>query len=357
MKKGSVAKVKKRESAKGGSARNAFVQENHGVCYQYCNRVFPPLLALIQIIPHKQDVLLVPTMTSSSSSQTSATSFKTIHSTKLTAPYVEDKTDVAKDNDLQDKNMENNLTASVRMKKQVTYASDTSMSELVKPQAADNKEDTNIDTNHSKTIGQVIDTGGFGSCSNISAVTTSGFVSSIPLHSEDVSSSARLNGAHSVANSHKTLKHQYSSIITCGSGKELYYALKSIHLERCSSVEFMEELKNEVEILKQLDYPNIVRAIETFDYKGRLFLLLELCQGGDLYTRDPYSENDAKKIVNCMLSAVSYLHSKGIVHRDLKFENICFSDKSDDAEVRIIDFGLSQKFASNEHLHDAVGTV
>lgn len=348
-----MAKVKKRESAKGGSARNAFVQENHGVCYQYCNRVFPPLLALIQIIPHKQDVLLVPRTTSF---QTSTTSFKTIHSTKLTAPHVEDKTDVANDNDLQDKNMENNLTASVRMKKQVTYASDTSMSELLKTEATDSKQDTAIDTNHSKTIGQVIDTGGFGS-SNISAVTTSGFESSVPLHSEDVSSSARLNGAHSVANSHKTLKHQYSSIITYGSGKESYYALKSIHLERCTSVEFMEELKNEVEILKQLDHPNIVRAIETFDYKGRLFLLLELCQGGDLYTRDPYSEQDAKKIVNCMLSAVSYLHSKGIVHRDLKFENICFSDKSDDAEVRIIDFGLSQKFASNEHLHDAVGTV
>lgn len=72
---------------------------------------------------------------------------------------------------------------------------------------------------------------------------------------------------------------------------------------------------NEVEILKQLDHPNIVKAMETYDYNGRLFLVLELCSGGDLYTRDPYTEDEAARIVTSLLSAVAYLHENNIVHR------------------------------------------
>jgi calcium-dependent protein kinase len=72
-----------------------------------------------------------------------------------------------------------------------------------------------------------------------------------------------------------------------------------------------------VAILKELDHPNIVKAFETFDYKNRLFLVLELCSGGDLYQRDPYTESQAARITKSLLSAVSYLHEHQIVHRDL----------------------------------------
>jgi calcium-dependent protein kinase len=111
-----------------------------------------------------------------------------------------------------------------------------------------------------------------------------------------------------------------------------------------------------VEILRTLDHPHIVKAIETFDYHGQLRLVLELCSGGDLYTRDPYTEQQASGIVQSVLSAVAYLHSRNIVHRDLKFENIMFVSQSLTAEVKLIDFGLSQKYADDTHLHDAVGT-
>jgi len=153
----------------------------------------------------------------------------------------------------------------------------------------------------------------------------------------------------------KRLHSQRSSLVTYGTKKDTYYALKSIILDRCSSQEFRDELKNEVEILKSLDHPNIVRAIETFDYHNRLFIVLELCSGGDLYTRDPYTEADARRIITSLFKAVAYvrktqangtimvpccllkrvltflltrpklfylqLHINGIVHRDLKFEN------------------------------------
>ena len=102
--------------------------------------------------------------------------------------------------------------------------------------------------------------------------------------------------------------------------KENFYALKSIHLDRCSTKEYVDELKNEVAILKSLDHPNIVRAIETYDYNNRLYLVLSLCSGGDLYTREPYTESAAQAIVKSLFSAVAYLHSRGIVHRDVSGE-------------------------------------
>lgn len=155
----------------------------------------------------------------------------------------------------------------------------------------------------------------------------------------------------------KRMIRKTSSMISYGKGKPVFYALKSIHLDRCTNVEFQLELRNEVAILKNLDHPNIVRAIETFQYRGRLFIALELCNGGDLYTRDPYSEREALKITSDLFSAVAYLHSRGIIHRDLKFENVMFSNSSKHANVKIIDFGLSKKFAADEFLADTVGTV
>ncbi|GAX17299.1 hypothetical protein FisN_10Lh162 [Fistulifera solaris] len=165
------------------------------------------------------------------------------------------------------------------------------------------------------------------------------------------------NTSSAFLNQDKRLIRKTSSMISYGKGKPVFYALKSIHLDRCTNVDFQLELKNEVAILKELDHPNIVRAIETFEYKGRLFIALELCNGGDLYTRDPYSEQEALKITRDLCSAVAYLHSRGIIHRDLKFENIMFTNTSKHADVKLIDFGLSKKFAANEFLADTVGTV
>ena len=119
--------------------------------------------------------------------------------------------------------------------------------------------------------------------------------------------SSRMSSLH--GSDRNVYKKSSSSMISYGTKKDAYYALKSIHLDRCSSEEFKKELKNEgasrlwrlrrsfdlkshacntflVEILKNLDHPNIVRAIETFDYRDRLFIVLELCSGGDLYSRD-----------------------------------------------------------------------
>jgi len=137
------------------------------------------------------------------------------------------------------------------------------------------------------------------------------------------------------------------------------YALKTIQLNRVSE-SFLKELRNEVEILKSLDHPNIVRPVEVFESarNRRLFVVMKLCSGGDLYSRDPYTETAAANIVGKIMCALRYMHSRNIMHRDIKYENIMFEHQGPDAEVKLIDFGLSAKYMpSDPHVSGTIGTI
>ena len=55
-----------------------------------------------------------------------------------------------------------------------------------------------------------------------------------------------------------------------------------------------------------------------YEYKNMIYVVIDLCENGDLYVLDPYSEGEAKTIMSQLLQAISYMHHRGIVHRDLK---------------------------------------
>lgn len=97
---------------------------------------------------------------------------------------------------------------------------------------------------------------------------------------------------------------------------EHFYALKSIQLDRISPV-FIDELKNEIAILRSMDHANIVKAFEVFITNEQIYLVLEVCDG-DLYTRAPYTERVSARMIAQISSAVAYMHERAIVHRDLK---------------------------------------
>lgn len=134
------------------------------------------------------------------------------------------------------------------------------------------------------------------------------------------------------------------------------FAMKSIILGKVSD-EFLQELANEIEILRKLDHPNIVKLYEIFDYNNLMYLVMELCSGGDLFSRSPYTESQAATIVKKLTSAIAYMHNCGITHRDVKMENIMFETESPDSEIKLLDFGLSRKFQPGEHMKRGVGTV
>jgi len=135
------------------------------------------------------------------------------------------------------------------------------------------------------------------------------------------------------------------------------YALKSILLSKVSS-EFLDELRNEITVLQNLDHPNIVKAYEVYESTINIYLVLENCSGGDLYSRGPYSEKAAAKIVGKLLSAIVHMHQHGCTHRDLKYENVMFESRAKDAEIKLIDFGLANKAKAGDTLMTAgVGTI
>uniref|UniRef100_A0A6S9XZE7 Protein kinase domain-containing protein n=1 Tax=Chrysotila carterae TaxID=13221 RepID=A0A6S9XZE7_CHRCT len=110
-------------------------------------------------------------------------------------------------------------------------------------------------------------------------------------------------------------------------------------------------LKTEVDILTKADHPNVVKLYKVLDTPNILYLVMELLTGGELFDRiiakGHYSENDARKLTVTMLKAVKYLHDLGIAHRDLKPENILLKDTSEEAEIKITDFGLSKIFSDD----------
>jgi len=140
------------------------------------------------------------------------------------------------------------------------------------------------------------------------------------------------------------------------------YAVKCLDLGLLETDQALEQLRNEIYIMCSLDHPNIVRLEEVYESLTEIYLVMELCHGGELYDRleeQPdyhYTEEECAYLVKQMLSALRYLHSKGIVHRDMKLENFLFASKDVDSELKMIDFGLSKYFTSGEVQNEAVGT-
>lgn len=84
----------------------------------------------------------------------------------------------------------------------------------------------------------------------------------------------------------------------------------------------------------------------------------QCCKGGDLWSMVPYSEAEAARIISSICSAISYMHSRHITHRDLKFENIIFEKRGQGAVVKLIDFGLGRKYAADARfMFDICGTL
>eukprot|EP01107_Rhizomastix_libera_P014278 TRINITY_DN4403_c0_g1_i1.p1 TRINITY_DN4403_c0_g1~~TRINITY_DN4403_c0_g1_i1.p1 ORF type:complete len:317 (+),score=90.22 TRINITY_DN4403_c0_g1_i1:64-951(+) len=135
-------------------------------------------------------------------------------------------------------------------------------------------------------------------------------------------------------------------------------AIKSMQLSELGPIQ--KNVKNEVEILKQVKHPAIIALHEVIETPQQLHLVMDLVTGGELFDRivskQFYSEQDAAAVVYQILAALQYLHSLNIVHRDLKPENLLLKSKEDDIEIRIADFGFSKIMGESVMLATACGT-
>eukprot|EP00450_Noctiluca_scintillans_P028021 CAMPEP_0194550608 /NCGR_PEP_ID=MMETSP0253-20130528/95796_1 /TAXON_ID=2966 /ORGANISM="Noctiluca scintillans" /LENGTH=551 /DNA_ID=CAMNT_0039398047 /DNA_START=14 /DNA_END=1669 /DNA_ORIENTATION=+ len=135
-------------------------------------------------------------------------------------------------------------------------------------------------------------------------------------------------------------------------------AVKSFSKDTLSP-QCMSDLKSEAEIYLTLDHPRIARLEAVYETKARLHLVMEHLAGGDLMDRfqeqRQFSEHSAAGMMRQILQTVVYLHSRGIVHRDLKLENfVCETKRSED--IKLIDFGFTCRWSSHEPLQRPCGT-
>lgn len=123
----------------------------------------------------------------------------------------------------------------------------------------------------------------------------------------------------------------------------------------------MDMLKNEIAILKDMDHPNIVTMYEFLEDEKRIYIVTEICKGGELFdeilNKSKFDEKDAAIVMRQLLSAINYCHKKSVVHRDLKPENMLLEHDKDLEKLKIVDFGTSLTFDPDRALDEKLGTA
>jgi len=136
-------------------------------------------------------------------------------------------------------------------------------------------------------------------------------------------------------------------------------AIKSISKAQMKNV---DRFKQEIAIMKMMDHPNIVKLYETFEDHRNIYLVLELCNGGELFDKiiecGHFTETQAAILMQQIIRAIYYMHENHVCHRDLKPENFLFMTKEaiEKNLLKIIDFGLSCKFEAQQVLTTKAGT-
>ena len=119
-------------------------------------------------------------------------------------------------------------------------------------------------------------------------------------------------------------------------------------------------LFQEVTCMKLVQHPNVVRLYEVIETQTKLYLILELGDGGDMYDYimkhdKGMDEESAKDYFRQIVQAINYCHKLHVVHRDLKPENVVFFKKL--GIVKLTDFGFSQKFIPGRKLETSCGSL
>ncbi|OWZ22444.1 CAMK/CDPK protein kinase [Phytophthora megakarya] len=159
-----------------------------------------------------------------------------------------------------------------------------------------------------------------------------------------------------------------------------HYAMKTVHFSSGSKRNAFEK---EIDILRVLHHPNIVRMLETYEDANHFYIIMELSPGGTLLDRvkarnKKFPEDEAKDIVRNLASVIQYLHSRSICvrctrlvnlvrqslihlftlqHRDLKLENILVETLDEGGHIKLCDFGASTLFKMGASMRKVLGSV
>ena len=171
---------------------------------------------------------------------------------------------------------------------------------------------------------------------------------------------------------YKNMAAQYKLIKNIGKGKfsQVYLvhdlinnrdvAIKRIDKRNLKHTD-LELIKTEVDILKICQHPYVIKLYDIIETFGTFNIVLEYCKGGNFFD---YAKNREFNLTEAQIvsyihkicEAVFTMHNLGIIHRDLKLSNIAMTDKDDNADIRILDFGLSKILGPGEKCRESYGT-
>ncbi|KAK7349386.1 hypothetical protein VNO77_06717 [Canavalia gladiata] len=137
-----------------------------------------------------------------------------------------------------------------------------------------------------------------------------------------------------------------------------HVAIKILDRNHVLRNKMMEQLKKEISAMKLISHPNVVKIYEVMASKTKIYIVLELVNGGELFdkiaTSGRLKEDEARSYFQQLINAVDYCHSRGVYHRDLKPENLLLDSNG---ILKVSDFGLSTYAQQeNELLRTACGT-
>jgi len=110
-----------------------------------------------------------------------------------------------------------------------------------------------------------------------------------------------------------------------------------------------------------MSHPNIIKLYDVYDGEGAMcFLVMEYAEGGELFDRiiakEYYTEAEAKIVVRVVAKVLRYCHAEGVTHRDLKPENLLYADETENAVIKIADFGFAKLVTEETNMSTMCGT-